>query len=226
MLLALGRAGGFLLVVAIGAGLYLFAYDPAYDGDIDVDGRVQPLLLRVPAEVASAEELVTAVRTLPPRRQRLVRIVGSGLRGDGLEEEAVGVLEEYDAWDRILVGSSDPLVIRRLEAADERVVTVHLFSDAETPQLADQAWLLRHEWFRRGVRKLVEPDLLGVHHRVARDTREHLIDGGWPVLLWTPRDPGEIARGVALRPYGFISDRLGRVRAQLADQPEDTSEEE
>jgi len=68
-------------------------------------------------------------------------------------------------------------------------------------------WVLRQEFIRRALRKLVRPDLLSINHQVDDAVIDRLIAKGWPAFIWTPDNESDILRALAKRPYGIISDR-------------------
>lgn len=76
----------------------------------------------------------------------------------------------------------------------------------------DLPWPLRQEWIRRGIRKLVKPDLLSVNVAVDSNVTKRLIAKGWPVFLWTPDEPDEIQAALSKGPYGVISDEPVRAK--------------
>ena len=76
----------------------------------------------------------------------------------------------------------------------------------------DLPWPLRQEWIRRGVRKLVKPDLLSINVEVDPAVTMRLIEKGWPVFLWTPDGAGDIAVALARKPYGVISNEPVRAK--------------
>jgi glycerophosphoryl diester phosphodiesterase len=71
----------------------------------------------------------------------------------------------------------------------------------------DLPWVLRQEFIRRALRKIVQPDLLSINHEVSERVIDRLIAKGWPAFIWTPNDEKDILRALAKRPYGVISDR-------------------
>ena len=73
-------------------------------------------------------------------------------------------------------------------------------------------WALRQEWIRRGIRKLVKPDLLSVNVAVDSAVTRALIAKGWPVFLWTPDEAGDIQAALTKGPYGVISNEPVRAK--------------
>ena len=140
----------------------------------------------------------------------------------GIEEEAIRIIREQGAHERVFLSSFNPIVLNRLKRLDPDVRTVFIFMDtnwnaelrAEIKQgdLVDLPWFLRQEPLRRAIRKLIKPDYLSVNHEVAEATTDRLLAKGWPVFLWTPDTPEGIARAAAKRPYGLISNEPYRAR--------------
>jgi glycerophosphoryl diester phosphodiesterase len=174
------------------------------------------------AYVASFEEFVKRVS---PEGILMVELKVTRPGDTGIEREAVRILRKHDAFDRVYLSSFNPIVIKRLESTEPRVVTVWAFMDTNwnaellaemrPEDVVDLPWFLRKEWTRRGLRKLLRPDMLSVNVEVAEQTRTHLIEQGWPVLLWAPNTKREIADALAQRPYGIISDEPTEVLRQL-----------
>jgi hypothetical protein len=107
-------------------------------------------------------------------------------------------------------------VLWRLKALDPRIHTVFIFMDTNwNPELrkeikkgdeVDLPWVVRQEWIRRAIRKIVKPDLLSVNIEVAPGVAERLIAKGWPIFLWVPETEPAIRAALAQKPYGVISD--------------------
>ena len=76
----------------------------------------------------------------------------------------------------------------------------------------DLPWLLRQEWIRRGVRKLVQLGLPSINVEVDPAVTMRLTGKGWPVFLWTPDGAGDIAVALARKPYGVISNEPVRAK--------------
>jgi glycerophosphoryl diester phosphodiesterase len=140
----------------------------------------------------------------------------------GIEEEAARIIREHGAHDRVFLSSFNPIVLNRLKRLDPGIRTVLIFMDtnwnaelrAEIREgdLVDLPWFLRQEPIRRAIRKIIRPDYLSVNHEVAEATTDRLLARGWPVFLWTPDTPEDIARAAAKRPYGVISNEPYRAR--------------
>lgn len=163
--------------------------------------------------IASFEEFVGEVT---PRATLMVELKVPGLEDTGVERRAIDIIRRYDAFDRVLLSSFNPVVLWRLKRIDARVRTVFIFMDtgwdpkrvAET-KVEDRValpWYLRNDTTRRAIRNLVRPDALSINHRVDEATIDALLGKGYPVFLWPVNDETEIARALSKRPYGVISD--------------------
>lgn len=178
---------------------------------------------------APVRSFETFVRQIPPEGLLMTELKVTEKGDTGMEREAVRILRKYDAFDRVYLSSFNPLVIRRLERLDRRVRTVFVFMDTNwnaellaemrPEDVVDLPWFLRTEWTRRAVRKLIRPDALSVNVEVAAKTRKHLIESGWPVMLWAPDAPDAIADALAQHPYGVISDQPLQAAKQAHPAP-------
>jgi glycerophosphoryl diester phosphodiesterase len=166
------------------------------------------------AYVHTFEDFVRAVKG---RGILMVELKVPGLAPTGIEQRAVDIIRKYDAHLSVVLSSFNPLVLYRVKRLDPFVRTALIFMDtnwnpelrAEIKQgdLVDLPWVLRQEFIRRGLRKLVHPDLLSINHQVDQSVIDRLIGKGWPVLIWTPDNEADIRGALAKRPYGVISDR-------------------
>jgi glycerophosphoryl diester phosphodiesterase len=121
-----------------------------------------------------------------------------------------------------VLSSFNPFVLRRVKRLDPRVRTAFIFMDTNwNPELlaeirpedrVDLPWMVRQEWVRRALRKLIRPDLLSINQAVDSAVTKRLIAKGWPVFIWTPDDDAAMRRALATRPYGVISDQPVRAR--------------
>ena len=145
----------------------------------------------------------------------------------GIEQEAVRIIRDHSARDRVFLSSFNPVVLNRLKRIDPGIRTVLIFMDTnwnaellkeiKKGDLVDLPWFLRRESTRRAIRKFIRPDYLSVNHEVAESTIDCLLARGWPIFLWTPDRPEDIARAVAKHPYGIISDEPYRARESVRD---------
>jgi glycerophosphoryl diester phosphodiesterase len=162
------------------------------------------------------------VRAVKGRGTLMVELKVPGLAPTGIEQRAVEAIQRHDAHANVVLSSFNPLVLHRLKRLDPRVRTALIFMDTNwNPELlaeirpedrVDLPWFLRQEWIRRGVRKLVAPDLLSINHEVDEDVIDRLIAKGWPVFIWTPDEEADLHRAFAKKPFGLISDQPLRAR--------------
>ena len=162
------------------------------------------------------------VRAANGRGILMVELKVPGSAPTGIERRAVDVIRRHQAHAGVVLSSFNPLVLRRLKQLDPEVRTALIFMDTNwNPELlaeirpedrVDLPWFLRQEWIRRGIRKLVRPDLLSVNHEVDEAVTDRLLAKGWPVFLWTPDEEEDLRRAFAKQPYGVISDQPLRAR--------------
>lgn len=167
------------------------------------------------------------VRAVKGRGILMVELKVPGPAPTGIERRAVEAIQRNDAHAEVVLSSFNPLVLHRVKRLDPEVRTALIFMDTNwNPELlaeirpedrVDLPWFLRQEFIRRGVRKLVRPDLLSINHEVDQAVIDRLIAKGWPVFIWTPDDEADLRRALSKRPYGVISDQPIRAK-QLRDR--------
>jgi glycerophosphoryl diester phosphodiesterase len=157
------------------------------------------------------------VRMVKGRGTLMVELKVPGLAATGIEERAVRIIEKYDAHLSVVLSSFNPLVLYRVKRLDPFVRTAFIFMDTNwNPELRAEIkegdlvnlpWVLRQEFIRRALRKVVQPDLLSINHQVNERVIKRLIAKGWPVFIWTPDNEVDIRRALMKNPYGVISDQ-------------------
>jgi glycerophosphoryl diester phosphodiesterase len=162
------------------------------------------------------------VRTVKGRGILMVELKVPGLAPTGMEERAVEIIQKHAAHDDVVLSSFNPVVLYRLERLDPRIRTALIFMDtnwnpeliAEIKQgdLVNLPWVLRQEFIRRAIRKIVRPDLLSINHDVDEAVIDRLIAKGWPAFIWTIDEEAPIRDALARRPYGVISDQPIRAK--------------
>jgi len=167
------------------------------------------------------------VRSIKGKGVLMVELKVPGLRNTGIEQRAVAIIQKYHAQDSVYLSSFNPLVLYRLKKLDPTIRTVYIFMDTnwnrqllaeiKPEDLVNLPWILRKEFFRRAIRKIIHPDLLSVNYQVDERTIGTLLRKGYPIFLWTPEEEGELRWSLAKRPYGIISDE-----PQLAKQLRDS----
>lgn len=162
----------------------------------------------------------------------MVELKVPGLQNTGIEKKAVDIIKKYHAEESVYLSSFNPLVLYRLKKLDPNIRTVLIFMDTNwNPQLLAEIkpedlvnlpWVLRQEWIRRAIRKIIRPDLLSVNKEVSEKTIDTVIRKGYPIFLWTPEDENDIKFALSKKPYGVISDEpklAKRLRDSLPDAP-------
>jgi glycerophosphoryl diester phosphodiesterase len=177
------------------------------------------------ATVHTFEDFVREIK----RRGRgilMVELKVPGTGASGIEARAVEIIKRHNAYDNVILSSFNPIVLYRVKRLDARVRTALIFMDTNwNPQLlaeikpedrVDLPWIVRQEFIRRALRKVIKPDLLSINHEVDATVTNRLIAKGWPVFIWTVNDEADIRQALAKHPYGVISDQPVRAQ-QLRD---------
>jgi glycerophosphoryl diester phosphodiesterase len=122
----------------------------------------------------------------------------------GLSAEAVRLVREAKAEERVLLSSFNPLCLARARAAAPRIARALLFEE-------DSAWPLRHAFAAPalGVGALHPQASLATAGRVARWGRR-----GYSVACWTVDDVELAARLWQSGVTGIITNRPDRIRAR------------
>jgi glycerophosphoryl diester phosphodiesterase len=167
------------------------------------------------------------VRAAKGRGILMVELKVPGAGPTGMEQRAVEIIRRYGAYKNVVLSSFNPLVLYRLKRLDPEVRTAFIFMDTnwnpklvaeiKSRDLVNLPWLLRQEFVRRALRKIIRPDLLSINHEVDEAVIDQLIAKGWPVFIWTPDDDTDIQRALSKRPYGVISDQPIRAK-RLRDE--------
>ncbi len=173
----------------------------------------------VGAYVHTFEDFVTATQG---KGILMVELKVPSAKRSGIEERAVEIIKRHGAERSVVLSSFNPLVLWRLKKLDPNIRTALIFMDTNwNPELVaeikkgdevDLPWPLRQEWIRRGIRKLIKPDLLSVNVEVDSAVTRRLIEKGWPVFLWTPDEPADIQAALDRHPYGVISNEPVRAK--------------
>jgi glycerophosphoryl diester phosphodiesterase len=176
---------------------------------------------------ANVHTFADFVRAVKGRGTLMVELNVPGLAPTGIEQRAVEIIERYDAHLSVVLSSFNPLVLYRVKRLDPFVRTAFIFTDSNSnPGLSAEIkegepvtfpWILRQEFIRRALRKIVKPDMLSINHEVEDKVINRLITKGWPTFIWTPDNESDIRRALAKNPYGVISDRPILAK-QLRDQ--------
>jgi glycerophosphoryl diester phosphodiesterase len=178
------------------------------------------------ANVHTFEDFVREVKGRG-RVTLMVELKVTGLGASGIEQRAVDIIRKYGAQQNVILSSFNPIVLYRVKRLDPTVRTCLIFMNTNwNPELLAEIkpedrvnlpWIVRQEWIRRGLRKIIKPDLLSINHEVPVSVTNRLIAKGWPVFIWTVNDPQDIRDALSRHPYGVISDQPVRAK-QLRDQ--------
>jgi len=115
----------------------------------------------------------------------MVELKVPSAKNSGIEARAVEIIRKHGAQADVVLSSFNPLVLWRVKRLDPQIRTALIFMDTNwNPELVaeikkgdevDLPWPLRQEWIRRGIRKLVKPDLLSVNVAVDSNVTRRLI---------------------------------------------------
>ena len=145
----------------------------------------------------------------------MVELKTPAIFDNGFAARAGAIIKKYEAYDWVYLSSFNPFVLYRLKKINPSIRTVFIFMDTnwnqeirnEVPagELADLPFFLLTEFFRRGIRKLVNPDMLSIQQEVDEQTIKNLLDVGWPIFLWPPDSDDELDAAFRKAPYGIIT---------------------
>jgi glycerophosphoryl diester phosphodiesterase len=171
------------------------------------------------ANVHTFEDFVRAAKG---RGILMVELKVPGTGASGIETRAVEIIKRHNAYDNVILSSFNPIVLYRVKRLDPRVRTALIFMDTNwNPQLlaeikpedrVDLPWIVRQEFIRRALRKVIKPDLLSINHEVDPAVTNRLIAKGWPVFIWTVNEERDIRQALDKKPYGVISDQPIRAK--------------
>ena len=81
----------------------------------------------------------------------------------------------------------------------------------------DLPWIVRQEFIRRAIRKIVKPDMLSINHEVDERVLDRLIAKGWPAFIWTIDEEDQIKKAIGKKPFGIITDQPIRAKQILGE---------
>ena len=145
----------------------------------------------------------------------------------GVERLVVNYIEDNNLYDRAFIASFNPMMIWRAGNRDPNVRTlwltsnVNIASDAPTAANAVQLpWVAKQEWFRRGLRKLLRPDLVGVHASVTPDDITTLKEFEYPIVFWRADAEADLTSAKVFKPQAVITSQPALARQLFSDQDE------
>ena len=178
------------------------------------------------ANVRAFEDFVRTIKE-KGRGILMVELKVPSAKASGIEQQAVSILQKYNAHDQVVLSSFNPLVLYRLKKLDPRVKTALIFMDTNwNPELiaeikpedrVDLPWIVRQEFIRRAIRKIVKPDMLSINHEVDERVLDRLIAKGWPAFIWTIDEEDQIKKAIAKKPFGIITDQPIRAKQILGE---------
>ena len=129
------------------------------------------------------------------------------LSGAHLTAEVVRLIEDHNLVHRVIVSSSNPLVLRRIKRLNPHISTGLLYSSDLPGHLLRTILVF-----------LANPDALHPEkHLVTQEYMAWAKERGYRVNVWTVDEPGEMERLMALGVDGIITNRP-KVLASLIDR--------
>jgi glycerophosphoryl diester phosphodiesterase len=152
----------------------------------------------------------------------MVELKVPSAKASGIEQQAADIIARHNAHERVVLSSFNPLVLYRLKKIDPNVRTALIFMDTNwNPELiaeirpedrVDLPWIVRQEFIRRAIRKIVKPDMLSINHEVDPNVIDRLLAKGWPSFIWTIDEEEQIKNALAKKPFGIITDQPLRAK--------------
>ncbi len=192
----------FLLAAELGADGIEFDVQLAKDGEVVV---IHDLMLETTTDGQGAvrDRTLAEIRALDaggwfdpgfagqcvPTLQQVIETVGhrlllnielktAGWRDDGLAAAVVGIVEDQNLLDRVVVSSFNPLAVRRVRQLNPFIPIGLLYA-------ADMPLFLRRAWFRH----LLQPRALHPHYSMVDDQYVHWArQQGYRIHTWTVDD--------------------------------------
>ena len=157
-----------------------------------------------------------------------VELKVSTVDSDGSEELAASLIKKYNAYDWAYLSSFNPVVLWRLKNIDPKIKTMFIFKDIDVdPDILKEIhptdskgipWVLRSEFCRNLMRRIIKPDMLSAEITVDKRTVRDLIKKGYPLFLWPPNNKTDIINSLEENPYGLITDEPELARSLTLEQ--------
>lgn len=116
----------------------------------------------------------------------------SGLLNRGFDNAIASLIEQFHAQDTVVVESFNPFFLASMRLRSRDVMVMFNFVDDATAtgeesqeQLDRIPWLLKKEFVRKQIRRVIRPDILGPKWNVAPAKLTELIQHGYPLVAWT-----------------------------------------
>lgn len=156
------------------------------------------------------------VKTVTPNSKLMVELKVSSIKDTGIEKRVDEILNKNSAYDKVLISSFNPFVLRRLKKTNPDIKTVLIFQDSgwdskrvEATKKEDRVelpWFLRNEKMRTAIRKFTKPDAVSINHKVEEKVIDKLISKGYPVFIWPVNDTETINWALGKNPHGLVTD--------------------
>lgn len=204
-------------------GQVVVIHDFSVDATTDGHGLVcEKTLAELKALDAGIRFDPTFVGERIPTLQELIEAIGhhlllnielktTSLRGEGLAEAVVPMIEDNHLLDRVVVSSFNPLAIRRVRRLNPSIPIGLLCS-------LDQPIFLRRAWFRH----LVQPEALHPNHvAVGQEYMRWAKKRDYRVHVWTADDPNDMRQLMQLGVDIIITNRPDLLRDVLQANQEE-----
>ena len=210
--MAVGADGIEFDVSRCATGEIVVIHDDTVDRTTDGAGTVAALPLSALRELDAGAwfdaafggeriPLLEEVLDLAGGRLRLnIEIKGMRWRGDGIEAEIAAMVRQRGLGGDVIVSSFNPAALWRMRCAAPALQRALLYAPGQPLHLA-RAW----------ARRAVGADALHPHQSLVNEAslrRAH--QGGWRVNVWTVNEDADLARMMALRVDGIITDHPAR----------------
>jgi glycerophosphoryl diester phosphodiesterase len=147
--------------------------------------------------------LAEVIDALPAQAVINIEIKNKGTKTNGEEAGVAALVRRSDLYDRVIVSSFNPFVLRRMRRTDPRVPIAYLY-EAKSPLF------LRPLPVRTLLRpNALHPDFQLVTRQMVRAAHRR----GYAVNTWTVNEPADLARMIACGVDSIITDYPDRLAA-------------
>ncbi len=139
----------------------------------------------------------------------VAELKSSRVKSDGLERAVVDIIRKHNAFDWVIIDSFNPVALWRIRKLEPKIIIAFDFRDYEPydhTSIRSVPWLLKQEWFRRGIRKIIKPNFLGPEYSVRSETLSKLTSKRYPMLFWTVNTNEDLKKVLGFTPWGIITD--------------------
>jgi FAD/FMN-containing dehydrogenase/glycerophosphoryl diester phosphodiesterase len=132
----------------------------------------------------------------------------------GFEDAVAGLIEKHRAQDTVIVESFNPFFLTYMRLRSRDIMIMYDFvddavatGDESQTQLDRIPSMLKNEFLRKQIRRILRPDLLGPKFNVAPALLKKLIDSGYPLVAWTVDDEPTAGRLLDLGVIGLQTNK-------------------